>query len=146
MGDERSVVCQTATVGRREIRGDEFCPGSAAIVHVKMDAPPADLARPVKDLQFELLQAVVPGRLDINFAAEEVIKNAGAVLDGFGDEDGMVFLQNIGVINRQRHCHTWQVTFWWVLYSEIVQSTVVGYGNAGVDLGYVNALALLLVF
>jgi hypothetical protein len=48
-------------------------------------------------VQFVLRGALVDR--DLELAAEEVVQDAGAVLDGFGDEDGVVFLQDVIVFD-----------------------------------------------
>lgn len=70
----------------------------ACVIFVKRECSTVEaLARTVGDVQFVLRGALVDR--DLELAAEEVVQDAGAVLDGFGDEDGVVFLQDVIVFD-----------------------------------------------
>ena len=55
------------------------------------------LARPISDVK--LILPVLEGHRELKLTAEEVVEDARAILDGFGDEDGVVFLEDVIVVD-----------------------------------------------
>src|SRR5205823_877975 len=67
--------------------------------------------------------AVVPICINMEQAANEVVKNAAAVFDRFRDQSGMVFVENTALINRKGY-FGYRPTLHWKFQAQIIQNAM----------------------
>src|SRR6266436_4238744 len=82
---------------------------------------------------------------EIQLSTEEIVEDAGAVLDSFRNDGLVVLLKNVIVVNRKADGHSRQIAFRRVLHGEISEGAMMGDVGSGTNLSNINDLPCFVI-